>query len=176
MATRTLAGATHARISTPCRLDVMQEKLAEVAKDFPRLWHYRIYDTVNDPQGLIREELAQNWTLFDDQVYRGEANLRVQGWQAAQQPPATTLIAEYANRLVLTIPADAVPAMVVQGDFLDIPGIVWSLQQDNNGRPLAASLRLVDDQGEVWASIDEPIGGNVRSDQPRSVDLPANAA
>ncbi len=65
------------------------------------------------------------------------------------------------------------PATVVQGDFLDIPGIVWSLQQDNNGRPLAASLRLVDDQGEVWASIDEPIGGNAQSDQPvRSIYQP----
>ena len=152
---------------------VMQEKLAEVAKSFPRLWHFRLYDTVNDPQGLIREDLAQNWTLFDDRVYRGEANLRVQGWQAAQQPPATTLNAEYANRLVLRIPADAVPATVVQGDSLDLPGIVWSLQQDNNGRPLAASLRLVDDQGEVWASIDEPIGGNAQSDQPvRSIFQP----
>ena len=157
--------------------DVMQEKLAEVAKSFPRLWHFRIYDTVNDPQGLIRDELSRTWTAFDDRLYRGEANLRVQGWQAAQQPPATTLNAEYANRLVLKIPADAVPAAIVQGDFLDIPGMVWSLQQDNNGRPLAASLRLVDDQGEVWASIDEPIGGNTQSDQPvRSIFQPMRLA
>ena len=42
----------------------MQEKLAEVAKSFPRLWHYRLYDTVNDPQGPIRGRAVANMDLI----------------------------------------------------------------------------------------------------------------
>ena len=51
----------------------MREQLVAVSALAERLWHYRVYDTVNDPEGLIRQELADNGRLFDDRVYTGEA-------------------------------------------------------------------------------------------------------
>ncbi len=66
-------------------LDEMQTALRDLSAQTDRLWHYRIYDTVNDPQGAIRAALETGWTLLDDRVYPGEANLRVQGWQGMRQ-------------------------------------------------------------------------------------------
>jgi uncharacterized membrane protein len=60
--------------------------LNRVAKFFPRLWVLRIYDTVSDPQGLIRDWLAANMTPFEDQLFAGESSMRVQGFMSSTQP------------------------------------------------------------------------------------------
>jgi uncharacterized membrane protein len=143
--------------------DAMQAALARLAVQTDRLWHYRIYDTVNDPQGAIRDELAAGWTLFDDRVYSGESNLRVQGWQGLRQalssyrPPA---VATFDGWLTLGLAPDAVPPAVEAGAALDVPRAVWSRDPAQPGRPVALSLRLVDAGGQVWAAGDEPLGGN----------------
>lgn len=141
--------------------EVVQEQLEALAEAGTRLWHYRIYDTVNDPEGVIRAQLANGWRLFDDRVYSGEANLRVQGFQPFPQGRSGTLSAEYANRLTLEVPTSTVPNAVVSGGTLDVPGVSWAVRQGSTDQPLAISLRLIDDQQEVWAAHDEPLGGNV---------------
>jgi hypothetical protein len=141
----------------------MRTELARLAVHTDRLWHYRIYDTVNDLQGAIRAELDAGWTLFDDRVYSGEANLRVQGWQGMRQalssylPPAA---ATFDGWLALGLAPDAVPAAVESGATLDVPRALWSRDPAQPGRPVALSLRLVDAGGQVWAAADEPLGGN----------------
>ncbi len=160
--------------------DEIRQQMAALAEAGARLWHYRIYDTVNDPQGVIRGELDSGWRLFDDRVYAGEANLRVQGFQPPRQPSASMLSAEYAKRLTLQVPSGAVPDAVVSGSTLDVPGVTWTLHQDGAEQPLAISLRLVDERGDVWVAHDELLGGNTGPApdglpllQPLHFDVPA---
>jgi hypothetical protein len=141
----------------------MHAALRDLATQTDRLWHYRIYDTVNDPQAVIRDELARGWTLFDDRVYPGEANLRVQGWQGMRQAPSayrTPTAATFGDWLDVAIAPDAIPQQVEAGGVLDVPEVLWSRGLDRPGQPVALSLRLVDAAGEVWAAHDEPLGGS----------------
>ncbi|MEZ4771408.1 MAG: hypothetical protein R2844_23710, partial [Caldilineales bacterium] len=144
-------------------VDVMQSKLAELGLSSDRVWQYRIYDTVNDPAGDIRAALAAGGTIIDDQVYPGEANLRVQLWQTMRSfvssyaPPP---LATFDGWLTLGLAPEAVPQQIRAGESLDIPGVRWLRSPEVAGQGVAISLRLVDDTGEVWAARDETLGGN----------------
>jgi len=144
--------------------EAMRRALANLAGQTDRLWHYRIYDTVNDPQGAIRAALEGGWTLFDDRVYSGEANLRVQGWQGMRQASSSELApaaATFGGWLELRLPSGAAPSQVEAGGALDLPDALWRRDPAQPGQPAALSLRLVDAEGAVWAAADEPLGGNV---------------
>jgi uncharacterized membrane protein len=52
--------------------------LNAVAARYPRIWHYRLYDTVSDPTGLVRDWLDANTTSRLDLPYPGRDYLRVQ--------------------------------------------------------------------------------------------------
>ena len=52
----------------------------------PRVWLLRLYDTVVDPDGFIRDYLAQHGRLIQDQVFSGESNARVQGYLTSRAP------------------------------------------------------------------------------------------
>ena len=142
---------------------VMQSKLNELSVASDRLWQYRIYDTVNDPAGEIRAALAVGGTLVDDQVYPGEANLRVQLWQTMRSfvssyaPPP---LATFDGWLTLGLSRDSVPELATAGDSIDIAGVHWLHPPELAGQDVALSLRLVDDTGEVWAARDQALGGN----------------
>ena len=45
-----------------------------------RLWQLRLYDTVSDPEAVIREWLERHGHLFFDEPLSGDSNARVQGW------------------------------------------------------------------------------------------------
>ncbi|MDQ4076893.1 MAG: glycosyltransferase family 39 protein [Chloroflexota bacterium] len=62
------------------------EALERVADDAVRLWHFRIYDTVTDPRGLIRGWLDKHALLFYDYLIAGDSNGRVQGWYFPPEP------------------------------------------------------------------------------------------
>ncbi|HEY6042743.1 MAG TPA: glycosyltransferase family 39 protein, partial [Anaerolineae bacterium] len=61
--------------------------LDRVFASSPRVWMLRIYDTVVDPKGVIREYFAEHATLIDDTAYAGEANARVQGFLTTRELP-----------------------------------------------------------------------------------------
>jgi uncharacterized membrane protein len=60
--------------------------LTRLTQAFPRVWMLRIYDTVTDPDGFIREWLVANTTPFEDQPFSGESSMRVQGFMSTNQP------------------------------------------------------------------------------------------
>lgn len=60
-----------------------QKSLAELTKKSRTIWHYRIYDTVSDPQGVLRQQLEQLPTLEDHQ-HTGRDYLRVQRFLATE--------------------------------------------------------------------------------------------
>lgn len=128
-----------------------------------RLWHVRLYDTVNDPQGLLRQDLSTLWTLVDDRVYSGEANLRVQGWQGMRSSVSSAMpptVATFNDWLALAVPPDALPVQVEAGTLLAVPRVQWTRISQQPGTAMALSLRLADATGTVWAARDEPLGGN----------------
>lgn len=160
-----------------------QQRLAELRGSLRRLWQYRIYDTVTDPRGVVREGL-QGWPLFEDQVFGGEANLRVQGfWGDA----ANTGWGDAAQRATvgagLTVETPlGTTQTITAGDAIDVP-LLWRRPVAQAGPALATSLRLVDEQGTVWAQYDEAVGGS-RQDlrqaptvyQPLQLTVPAGTA
>jgi hypothetical protein len=117
--------------------------LTRVAQRFPRLWMLRIYDTVTDPQGFIRDWLAANTTPFEDQGFSGEAFMRVQGFMTSYQPPpppGTGVTLEGGMTLLGWQAASSAPS----GAPLDV--VLWwqaDLPPDQRvSTPYAVSLKL----------------------------------
>ena len=51
-----------------------------------RVWVYRIYDTVTDPDGFMREWLDEHGRLLGEEEFAGESYMRVQCYLTAQEP------------------------------------------------------------------------------------------
>jgi mannosyltransferase len=152
---------------------------------YSRVWQYRIYDTVNDPRGTLRDLFAQKGQLFDDQVFAGVANMRLQGYlpreqravaHPGQDGPAVTL----GDNLRLS--SQPLPARVVAGGTL-YPVLTWQTGSPLRA-PLATSLRLVGPDGATWSQPPDelPLGPLFRADawqvgrpvrQPLALPVPA---
>ena len=135
------------------------DKLALIFSEHPRLWHYRIYDTVNDPQGAIRQLLEKHGELFEDQVFTGEANLRVQGYlpqQRPAEPPSGAHAATFGDLFTLHVPPCC--GTVTAGETL-YAQVFWQVLRQP---PIdyATSLRLVGPQGRIWSQPpdERPLG------------------
>jgi len=60
--------------------------LEQVFARHSRVWVYRIYDTVTDPQGFIREWLGEHGRLIGDVGFAGEGYMRVQCYVTGPDP------------------------------------------------------------------------------------------
>ena len=54
--------------------------LEQMSHDYARLWLLRAYDTVTDPQAVLRQWLADNTVPLEDRSFAGPSNIRVQGF------------------------------------------------------------------------------------------------
>ena len=96
-----------------------EEALERLSAAFDRIWVYRIYDTVTDPSGFIRRRLAEYGTQFEDRVFTGESQLRVQGFLTgrdpldAAEPTLDASLADASMRLVSvrTVPQQHIRAL-----------------------------------------------------------------
>ena len=140
--------------------DETRRRLAELAAVFPRLWQYRIYDTVTDPQGRVRDALT-TWRLFEDDVFSGEANLRVQGFWSPQAIAASPTF-QWQVASWLRVSASAQPSAVATAGQVVRANLRLQRAPGQPGQAAALSLRLVDEANQVWAQADEPVGGNQR--------------
>jgi uncharacterized membrane protein len=116
---------------------------------FGRVWHYRIYDTVNDPAGRLRERLAERGVLFDELPFAGEANMRVQGFMpraGAAWSPALPA-ARYPNGV--RVQFDPAPVTIQAGQTL-FGGLTWRVDAPPSAA-FGVSLRLVGSDGVTWA-------------------------
>jgi len=130
--------------------DLAEEKMAQVFANHPRVWHYRIYDTVNDPQGQIRELLASKGQLFEERLFGGEANMRVEGYITRNRtavPPEASAVAIFGDTLSLRMSPCC--GTGVAGSFLDITAY-WEVDRQP-AADYATSLRLVDSTGRLWS-------------------------
>ncbi len=87
--------------------DETRAALDRVFAAHPRVWQFRIYDTVVDPNGVIRDYLAQHARIIADEGFRGESYARAQGYLTTRAPipglPATATRREVVlgNRIAL---------------------------------------------------------------------------
>ncbi|MCO6453625.1 MAG: glycosyltransferase family 39 protein [Caldilineales bacterium] len=56
-------------------------KLGELFQNFNTIWLLRGYDTVNDPDGFIRNWLDEHGDNYFDQVFPGQSFVRAQAWR-----------------------------------------------------------------------------------------------
>jgi 4-amino-4-deoxy-L-arabinose transferase-like glycosyltransferase len=125
-----------------------------------RVWVYRIYDTVTDPNGFIRDWLDERGLQFEDRVFTGESQLRVQGFLAGRDaldgtgPPLDVSLADGSLLLEASTP---LPSQVAAGSALDL-ALVWRV----GAAPAADTILfagLFDESGQRWAQTDErPLG------------------
>jgi len=146
---------------------------------YHRVWVYRIYDTVTDPEGFIRQWLAEHGTPFEDQVFGGESQLRVQGFVTGRDPLAgmgahyDAALADGSLALLAGDLAGAPLARVEVGQALDL-ALAWRVGQVPPAEAILFA-GLFDEAGGRWAQTDErplgslypvaawPSGGTVRT-------------
>jgi len=133
--------------------------LAKVFADFYRVWVYRCYDTVTDPDGFIRRWLGEHGTPFEDQVFAGESQCRVQGFLTGRDRLAgATQVLDVAQADgSLTLAASSADPLAKVGGPLDVT-LVWRVGAvPADDRILFCGL--FDGAGERWAQADErPLG------------------
>ncbi len=143
------------------------EALGRVFADFDRVWVYRIYDTVTDPDGFIRQWLEEKGTRFEDQVFTGEANLRVQGFLTGRDglSEVRPVGVDLEGTSVRLVGSTFLPPAVEVGGALDL-ALLWQVGAPSAGTgalPLSDEAilfaGLLDAGGRSWAQTDErPLG------------------
>jgi len=169
--------------------DETRAALDRVFAAHPRVWMLRLYDTVVDPDGVVRDYLATRGRLFDDEGFAGESYARVQGYLTTRAP-LTTLPNDVArreillgNRIVL-LGFEPAALTVRAGAPLDVE-VYWQAREPTNvDARLYIGLFAAD--GAVVASSDEiPIGNALGTSrwtpgeilrQPIRLRVPANSA
>ena len=136
------------------------EALARLFDDFDRVWVYRIYDTVTDPEGFIRRWLDDNALQFEDQVFGGEAQLRVQGFvrDVESEPvPPVPIDASLSDGSLRLLGTEVWPKAVEAGAALDLAPF-WRVETQPTA-DLRLFAGLFDEGGRRWAQTDErPLG------------------
>lgn len=128
----------------------------------PRVWMLRLYDTVVDPDGIIRDYLATHGRIIDDQGFAGESFARVQGYLTTRAPisllPSTVTRRDvvFGNRIAL-LGIEPVSLNVRSGTAIDL-NVYWqAIEPTNIDNRLFIGLYA--DDGTLVASVDEiPIG------------------
>jgi uncharacterized membrane protein len=93
----------------------------------PRIWMLRLYDTVVDPDGIIREDLAQKGRLIDGQGFAGESFVRVEGYLTSRAP-------------LTALSDDATPRQVLLGQRIALLGFSPATTRVQAGNPLDVDL------------------------------------
>lgn len=146
----------------PTTEDETAQALERVFARHPRLWVFRVYDTVTDPNGFIRSWLDQHGLKFDERLVAGESGLRVQGYLTHREPSYHPPSLEHPLNIslghqVTLLGYEAASASVVAGEPFDLT-VYWQPEARLNG-DYHLFYGLFDGQGRLWVQGDEtPIG------------------
>ena len=135
------------------------DALEAISLAHPRVWVLRIYDTVSDPKGVIRNWLMHNMRLFEDQVFTGTANLRVQGYMSRHQPDPPNIVNLMLDDQFILHGFSPPNSTYRAGD--QIQTALWLEAVQPSAVPYALSLKLWDDAGNAIAQTDPdewPVG------------------
>ena len=136
-----------------------ENALLQITQSTPRIWMLRAYDTVSDPNGVIRQWLREGTLPFEDQGFTGESNIRVQGFLSKQQPsPPKEADFNFEDRLQLR---GFTPVGGQYQGGQTIHTALWMEARRSLAAeaPFALSLKLWDSAGNQIAQSDEwPVG------------------
>jgi hypothetical protein len=129
-----------------------------------RIWQYRMYDTVSDPDGAVREWLDANTTLLRGESIPGRdfgmLELREvegrEGVAVAVDPPIAHFGDEIALQGIDTARADSAAGTTFYATLHLLP-----TAENAAMPPLAASLRLLDSAGNQTAQHDQAVVSTV---------------
>ncbi len=130
--------------------------LDRVFENYSRVWELRIYDTVVDPQGIVRAYFAEHATLLDDQAFSGESQTRVQGFltkPTRELSPGATRVQQNLGDRVELVGYETGARELERGQFFDAV-LYWKLLQSVNYN-YQATLQLLNANGENVAQTDE---------------------
>lgn len=140
--------------------DETRAALDRVSRNYARVWMLRIYDTVVDPHGVIRDYFNTRAVLFDDQVFGGEAQTRAQGFIMAPPralPERATRVNQNLGERVELVGYEIGARALRRGEFFDA-ALYWKLAQAVNYN-YQVTLQLLNANGENVAQTDEmPLG------------------
>ena len=169
--------------------DEVRAALDRVFAAHPRVWMVRLYDTVVDPDGIVRDYLATRGRIIDDQGFAGESYARVQGYNTSKESlaalPARAVRRDIliGNRIAL-IGFEPATAPIRAGQPLDFV-IYWQARESVN-LDLHLYVGVFDANGKPVVTSDElPIGNELGTARwtpgeilrhPIRVRVPANLA
>jgi hypothetical protein len=122
-----------------------------------RVWVYRIYDTVTDPEGFIRDWLDEHGRLLGQEQFAGESYMRVQCYLTAREPEYDadpryhSLDVDVGDGLIL--PGYSAPPVVRAGDHLPVT-LHWQTAGEEEtvyGVRLGLALKRADQ--EDWIEV-----------------------
>lgn len=121
-----------------------------------RIWHFRLYDTVNDPGGVIRTWLAQHTQQQAETLIAGRDPATLQLYTLPGRPPApasSTGLLTFGDALKLV--ATTTPTSTTAGDYL-YTTLFWEPQTPlaTLGADVSMSLRLYSTTGAMLAQAD----------------------
>jgi uncharacterized membrane protein len=138
------------------------QALEQVFARHTRLWVFRTYDTVTDPDGFIRSWLDERGLKFDELLVRGESGIRVQGYlthrESSYAPPSLErpLNVSLGGQVTL-LGCEKESASVAAGEPFDL-AVYWR-PEEQLSVDYHLFYGLFDGQGRLWAQGDEmPIG------------------
>ncbi|MBI4788945.1 MAG: glycosyltransferase family 39 protein [Chloroflexi bacterium] len=147
----------------PTTAEETRAALDRVFAAHPRVWLLRLYDTVVDPDGVIRDYLAQRGRILDDQGFAGESFARVQGYLTprgvvAELPASATARRVLLGERIALVGFEPETVTVRAGAPLDID-LYWQAEQPTNvDAHLFVGLFASD--GKLIASREEILLGN----------------
>lgn len=144
------------------------DELAALAETSQRLWHYRLYDTVSDPDGVLRRWLNLNMTLLAESPVPGRDYGLVQLFAPRRPPNASALLTSVCFGEQICLLDDTQNSAVAAGSplYLSLPWRALTPLPD-----LAVSLRLYDRDGRMVAQADAPFLPRSREWRPNAVQL-----
>lgn len=130
--------------------------LTQLADTHSRIWHYRLYDTVSDPNEVIRRWLSDNLVQEYSESIPGRDYLLLERYQTVhineQQPLATQRI-QFADT-GLNLISHKFPTELPAGETLYIT-TTWTLTVTPPSYAIALSVRLYDARGDFLVQQDE---------------------
>jgi hypothetical protein len=148
--------------------------LETLATKYRHIWHYRLYDTVSDPNGVIRRWLNENASLEFSQAIPGRDFLLLEGYRtsAAFTPPDATDAGIHFPEASVRLLAYSHSPSIAAGETLYVT-LVWEVVEGAPS-PLSLSLRLYDGQGQFLLQKDTPLDAtHPGASQSLALPLPA---
>lgn len=128
--------------------------LETIAGAAHRIWHYRLYDTVSDPTGVIRQWLNEHTTLLQETPIPGRDFGMMQLYATRNAPDDVALTSPICFDDMLCLYDYAqVGDSATAGSFFYLAQ-TWRAAQSLPD--LSVSLRLYDAEGRLAAQADEP--------------------